>query len=492
MAAAQTRGTAAGASSAVLRREAFPRLAAATADKLRVELVRALGDSKVLVGEDKLFAYAGDESEQEPVLPDAVVLASRPEDVARTLRIATELGAPVTPRAAGSGKSGGAVPVCGGVSLCTLGMNTIEEIDAREQIAVVGPGLVLAELHAAVEREGLFYPPDPNSFKMCAIGGNVAENAGGPRAFKYGATRDYVLGLEVVAADGTAMTVGRRTKKGVTGYDLTALLVGSEGTLAVTTRATLRLVRRPEQVHTLLGLFRDVNACVRAVTDIVAAGLVPRCLELCDETCVRGIRSEGVPLDERAGALLIAEVDGDASACDRQMQEVGERAMDAGAVEVLVAQDTAQRDRLWEARRQLSHVVRRMARCKIAEDVVVPRRELPALFDEVRRIGESSGGVRTLGYGHAGDGNVHVNFLWDDPADEAHVEAGLDRLFRKVVALGGTLTGEHGIGTSKSEFLPLEQAPAVIALQERIKHAFDPKGILNPGKIFPRRGHGSC
>ncbi len=475
----------------MLKRPPFERPGAATVDKLRVELLRALGDSKLLVGEDKTFAYAGDESEQEPVLPDAVVLASSADDVAVTMRIASALGVPVTPRAAGSGKSGGAVPVCGGVVLCTLGMSAIDEIDAREQIAVVQPGMVLADFHAAVEAEGLFFPPDPNSLKMCAVGGNIAENAGGPRAFKYGVTRDYVLGLEVISAEGTPLTIGRRTKKGVTGYDLTALLVGSEGTLAITTRATMRLIRKPAEVATLLGLFSDMDACVRAVSAIVAAGLVPRCLEVLDETCVGGIRQEGVALDERAGALLIMEVDGDGPACDRQMEEVGGRATDAGAIEVLVAQDEAQRTRLWDARRQLSQVTRRMARCKIAEDVVVPRSKLAELVSEVRRIGEQTR-VRTLSYGHAGDGNVHVNFLWDDPADEPRVEQGLEQLFRTVVGMRGTLSGEHGIGTSKSDYLPLEQSAEVIALQQRIKAAFDPKGILNPGKIFPRRGHGSC
>jgi glycolate oxidase len=227
------------------------------------------------------------------------------------------------------------------------------------------------------------------------------------------------------------------------------------------------------------------------VIAIVGAGLVPRCLEVLDETCVGGIRSEGVALDERARALLIIEVDGDVSACERQMQQVGERATEAGAIEVLVAQDEAQRARLWDARRQLSHVTRRMARCKIAEDVVVPRTELASLVAEVRRIGERNR-VRTLAYGHAGDGNVHVNFLWDDPADEPRVEAGLRELFHAVIAMRGTLTGEHGVGTSKADFLPLEQSRELIALQQRIKAVFDPKGILNPGKIFPRMGHGNC
>jgi len=478
-------------SEAALPRAPFPRAEASAVLRVKLALARALGDSKVLVDADVLAEFAGDESEQEPVVPDVAVRAATAEDIAVTLRIASEHGVPVTPRAAGSGKSGGAVPVCGGVALSVLGMNQLIEVDPREQLAVVEPGMILAELHEAVEREGLFYPPDPNSLKMCALGGNIAENAGGPRAFKYGVTRDYVLGLDVVAADGTAMTVGRRTKKGVTGYDVTGLLVGSEGTLAVTTRATLRLLRKPEGVVTLLGLFASVYDTMRCVEAIVAAGLVPRCLEVLDETCVTGIRAEGFPVDSRAAALLLVEVDGDAASVERQMEEVGQRAMDAGAVEVLVAQDAGQRERLWEARRQLSYVTKRMARFKISEDVVVPRMRLAELVSEVRSIGERAG-VRTLSYGHAGDGNLHVNFLWDAPEDAPKVERALDALFRCVLAMRGTLTGEHGVGTSKAAFLPLEQSDALIAVQERIKSAFDPKSILNPGKIFPRRGHGSC
>jgi glycolate dehydrogenase FAD-linked subunit len=475
----------------VLPRAPFSRPSAATADRLRAALARALGDSKVVVGEDACGAYAGDESDQEPVLPDAVVLASSADDIATTLRIAGELEVPVTPRAAGSGKSGGAVPVSGGIALSTLGMNSIKEIDRHELVAVVEPGVVLGDLFAAVEAEGLFYPPDPNSFGYCALGGNIAENAGGPRAFKYGVTRDYVLGLDVITATGTRLVTGRRTKKGVTGYDVTALLVGSEGTLAITLAATLRLLQKPEKVVTLLVLCDGVDGSARIVAAIVAAGLVPRCLELIDEACLEAMRSEGAAIDHRAGALLIVEVDGDEQACERAMERVGTCAMEAGAVDVLVAQDEAQRQRLWSVRRELSNLLRRSARFKISEDVVVPRSRLPELVSEVKRISEATG-VRMLSYGHAGDGNLHVNLLWDDAAAAPRVSQALDALFRATLAMRGTLSGEHGIGTSKAEHLPLEQSAELIALQRDIKKLFDPKGILNPGKIFPRRGHGAC
>jgi len=461
-------------------------------EKVRRLLERALGPSRVITDPERALEAAGDESDQEPVAPDAVALVTSADEVAAALACAREAGVPVTPRAAGSGKSGGCVPVAGGVVLATLGMAQIKEIDRRERIAVVEPGVILADLHAAVEAEGLFYPPDPNSLKVCALGGNVAENAGGPRAFKYGVTRDYVLGLEVALMDGTRLRTGRRTTKGVTGYDVTALLVGSEGTLAVTTEATLRLVPKPPAVATLLALFADVAAAGRAVEAIIAGGLTPRCIELLDAGTLQAVRDRGLGVDPRAGAMLILEVDGDPPACEAQMERVGGVCGDvAGALDVLAAQDPAQRDRLWEARRQMSPATRAMARFKISEDVVVPRTRVVDLLAEIDRIRERIG-VRMLTYGHAGDGNLHVNFLWDDPGDAPRVGDGLDQLFRAVVGMRGTLSGEHGIGTSKAEYLGLEQSEALIALQVRLKATFDPEGLLNPHKIFPRRGHGAC
>ncbi|MBI4955790.1 MAG: FAD-binding protein [Myxococcales bacterium] len=475
----------------MLPREPWPRPSAAAVDAVRRALGRAVGPSKLVTDPDAMGAYAGDESDQEPVLPDAVVLAASADDVAATFAVASEHGVPVTPRAAGSGKSGGCVPVAGGIVLATLGMRALKDIDRREHLAVVEPGIILADLQYAVESEGLFFPPDPNSRAAAALGGNIAENAAGPRAFKYGATRDYVLGLDVVTPTGARLRTGRRTKKGVTGYDVTSLLVGSEGTLAVTVEATLRLVPKPEHVYTVLGLFADGSGSARAVAEIVAAGLVPRCLELVDEACLGAMRQEGVGVDERAGAMLIVEVDGDEPACERALEAVGARLDEAGALDVLVAQDGAQRERLWRVRSDLSHTLRKMARFKIAEDVVVPRTRMSELVVEVGRIGQARG-VRTMSYGHAGDGNLHVNFLWDDPAAVPRVEAALRDLFTRVLAMGGTLTGEHGIGSSKAEFLPLEQSPELIRLQRDLKRVFDPQGILNPGKIFPRTGHGSC
>jgi glycolate oxidase len=469
----------------------LPRLAPPAVDGLRAALVRALGDSRVVTDRDVLEAHGGDESDQEPVLPDVVVRAESAEDVATTLRVAAELGAPVTPRAAGSGKSGGCVPVAGGIALATLGMSRILDLDRAEQTVTVEPGVILGELHRAVEAEGLFYAPDANSLAWCALGGNLAENAAGPRAMKYGPTRDWVLGMDVALMGGARTFVGRRTRKGVTGYDVTSLLVGSEGTLAVTTRAVLRLVPRPEHVTTMMALFADVHAAGSAVVAAVSSGAGLRCLELLDARTLGAVRARGVNVDPRAGAMLIAETDGTEASAFAAAEEVGARFVDAGALDVLVAQDEAQRGRLWEARRQLSPATRAMARHKISEDVVVPRTGLVTLLEEVDRIAEATG-VSMLTYGHAGDGNLHVNFLWDDEDQAPRVHDGLDRLFRAVIGAGGTLTGEHGVGTSKTPWLALEQGELVVDLQRRLKAVFDPQGLLNPGKIFAAGGHRAC
>jgi len=462
----------------------------AAIDRAKIELERRLGPSKVLTGVDACAAYANDESDVEGRAPDAVVIAATTADVAATLAVAESCGVPVTPRAGGTGRTGGAVPVAGGIVLATHALCRLKEIDRANLVAVVEPGVITGELHAAVEREGLFYAPDPNSLESCMMGGNLAENAGGPRAFKYGVTRDWVLGLEVVLIGGRVLRTGKRTVKGVTGYDVTALLVGSEGTLGVFTEATLRLVPKPPALATALALFADVRAAADAVGAIVAGGLVPRCLELLDAATLDAVRAAGVSVDARAGAMLLIEVDGDEA--ESALLRVGEIASASpGNVDVLVAQDAAQRDRLWAARRMLSRATRKLARHKLSEDVVVPRTRLAELIARAESIGLATG-VRQLAYGHAGDGNLHVNFLWDDDAERPAVDRAVGMLMRATIDLGGTLSGEHGIGVSKAQYLGLEQSEDLIALQRDIKRVFDPSGLLNPGKIFPPGGHKAC
>jgi glycolate oxidase len=280
--------------------------------------------------------------------------------------------------------------------------------------------------------------------------------------------------------------------KGVTGYDVTALLVGSEGTLAVFSEVTLRLVSKPPHVATALALFGDVQSCASAVAAIVEAGLVPRCLELLDAATLDAVRANKVAIDPRARAMLLIEVDGEEPEADRALEKLGELlACRAGVIDVVVAQDAAQRARLWEARRALSPATRKLAKYKLSEDVVVPRTKIVDLLAEVERIGERTG-VRHLTYGHAGDGNLHVNFLWNDDSEREAVEQATLALMKTTVALGGTLSGEHGIGVAKAAYLPLEQSPELISVQRDLKRVFDPKELLNPGKIFPARGHGGC
>jgi glycolate oxidase len=463
----------------------------AAVDRAKLELERRLGPSKVLTSADACGPYANDESDVGGRPPDAVVIATSAADVAVVLQVAEACEVPVTPRAGGTGRTGGAVPVAGGIVLATHALARIKEIDRANLVAVVEPGVVTGALHEAVEREGLFYAPDPNSLESCCIGGNLAENAGGPRAFKYGVTRDWVLGLEACLMGGRIVRTGKRTIKGVTGYDVTALLVGSEGTLGVFTEATLRLVPRPPAVITALALFTDVRAAADTVGAIVAAGIIPRCLELLDAATLDAVRGAGVSVDLRAGAMLLVEVDGEAA--EAVLERLGEVAThNAGCIDVVVAQDAGQRDRLWAARRMLSKATRKLARHKLSEDVVVPRTRITELLERTDAIGDATG-VRHLAYGHAGDGNLHVNFLWDDDAERPAVDRAIGMLMQATVDLGGTLSGEHGIGVSKAQYLRLEQSEDLIALQRDIKRAFDPKDLLNPGKIFPTDGgHRAC
>jgi glycolate oxidase len=455
----------------------------AAVDRAKIELERRLGPSKVLTSADACAPYASDDSDVGGRPPDMVVIAASTSDVAATLAVAEACEVPVTPRAGGTGRTGGAVPVAGGIVLATHAIARIKEIDRANLVAVVEPGVITAAIHEAVEREGLFYAPDPSSLETCCIGGNVAENAGGPRAFKYGVTRDWVLGLEACLVGGRVVRTGKRTVKGVTGYDVTALLVGSEGTLGVFTEVTLRLVPKPPSLATALALFSDVRAAAGAVEAIVAAGIVPRCLEMLDASTLDAVRAAGVSIDARAGAMLLVEVDGEGASA--VLERLGGVAIGRpGCIDVVVAQDASERDRLWAARRMLSKATRKLARHKLSEDIVVPRTRIVELLARTDDIGATTG-VRHLAYGHAGDGNLHVNFLWNDDAERPAVDRAIELLMRATIDLGGTLSGEHGIGVSKAKYLRLEQSDDLIDLQRDIKRAFDPKDLLNPGKIFP-------
>lgn len=464
-------------------------------DTALLAIERACGSGSVIRDESLLEGYASDESETTPCIPEAVVRASSTEQVSAVMRAASEYGVPVTPRGGGTGRVGGAVPVPGGIVLTFDRMSSIKHVDRDELIARVQPGVITGELKRAVENEQLYYPPDPNSRDSCAIGGNLAANAGGPRAFKYGVTREYVLGMEVVLADGTVLELGHETKKGVTGYDLTALMVGSEGTLGIVTEATLRLIPKPEATVTLLACFSGLDAVAPAVRSLLSRGHVPACIELLDAEAIRIVQPEaGLTIPGETKAILLLELDGDADRLEADLESCGNALTDIGAIEVLVAQNTGERERLWASRRELSYSLRRQASNKLSEDVVVPRTKMADLLRTCAELSEEIELVIPT-YGHAGDGNLHVNFLWDDPAQKRVVDGAVKRLFERVIELRGTLSGEHGIGVLKAPYLPMEQSPALIELQQRIKNVFDPKHVLNPGKIFPidaKRFHGAC
>jgi glycolate oxidase len=447
-----------------------------------------LGTEYVRVDEGSRLAY-GTDALKKGQSADAVVLPGTTEEVAAVVRLCAEYRIPIVPRGAGTGYTGGAVPTQGGIVISLERMNRILEIDEANLLAVVEPNVITGDLQDAVEKVGLFYPPDPASLRQSVIGGNVAECAGGPRAFKYGTTKQYVLGLEAVLPTGEIVETGGKVVKNVVGYDLTHLLVGSEGTLAIITKVILRLVPKPPVQETLRATFPTVDAAVAAVTAIIRARVVPAAVELIDgdslDAVAQYLQTRSLA-PQGTAAILLVEVDGVPAAVVDEANRVERALVESGATEVLHARDQADRQELWRVRRELSLSLRTLAPLKINHDVVVPKGRIPALFELVRRI-RSECRLRIPCFGHAGDGNIHVNIMVD-PADADEMRRARDAeraLFEGVVALEGSISGEHGIGFSKARFLPLELSADEIALMKRVKAAFDPHGILNPGKIFP-------
>ncbi len=449
------------------------------------EIAQIVGREYLYTTREVLLEYASDATRLES-MPDAVVIPENADQISRVLQLATKKGFPVIPRGAGSGMSGGAVPVRGGLVMAMKRFDRILAIDQDNLVCKVEPGVITARLQEAVEEVDLFYPPDPASLNISTIGGNVAECAGGLRAVKYGVTRDYVLGLTVVLPTGEIINTGVETMKGVAGYDLTRLIIGSEGTLAVITAVTLRLVPKPAANKTMIAFFPDVSSAVEVVSKIIRNKIIPAILEFIDRQCLDCIREEmDLPIPLKAGAMLLIEVDGDIDLVGRDAGKIREVCEQGKALKFQAAANTEEADRLWEARRNVSPSLNKLRPHKISEDIVIPRSRLSDLVAFLDNLSQKYG-LPVPAFGHAGDGNLHVNIMLDknNPREVEDAQVMVRDLFDKVIQMGGTLTGEHGIGITKAPYLEMEIPRAGIEVMSRIKKAFDPQGILNPGKIF--------
>lgn len=452
-------------------------------------LSRRLPSHAIVTDPRILETYSRDESGAPPAAPEVVIRLDRVEEVATLLEVANEHRMPVTPRGAGTGKSAGALAVRGGAVL-HYRANRLIEIDSVDRVAVVESGFTTDALHEQVQAQGLFYGPDPNSGGECTLGGNIATNAAGPRSLKYGATRAWVAGLQVVTPGGRILELGRRTTKGVTGFDVASLVVGSEGTLAIVTRATLRLITKPERIWTLVVFLPSRAAAQRAIEVCLDAD--PRCFEFLDDATLEILRdSSTMQIPTGARAMAVIELDGPEPALESRALRLGEALANVTPHELLVATDDARRAQFWSVRREMSRALRRSAQFKLSEDIVVPRRRIAEFLDRCESIAHTYG-IRMPAYGHAGDGNFHVNLLWDDPEQRRLVDEAIECLFRLTIELGGTLSGEHGLGALKAPYLTLEQSSDLIALQTELKRSFDPKWILNPGKVLVGNQHGDC
>ncbi len=448
------------------------------------KIIDALPDIKISTESEDLVCYGFDASGLED-RPSAVIWPKNTEEIVKVMQYVYQNKIPVTPRGAGTGMTGGSIPLNGAIVLSLEKMNRLIELDTNNLNVVVEPGIINGRLQRELEYLGFFYPPDPASMNFCTIGGNIAENAGGPRALKYGVTKDYVMEIEAVLPNGKVITTGVKTSKGVVGYDLTRLLTGSEGTLAVITKARLKILPLPEEVITLLAIFDDLEASGTAVSKIIASGIIPRTLELMDAETIAAVENfKPVGIPREVEALLLIELDGHPSAITKQAEKIAEICGSLKA-DVKMAEDAAARNKLWEARRSVSSALYHLTPTKINEDIVVPRDKISDMLSGLRKLSEKSG-IKIVNFGHAGDGNIHVNIMVDKNDVEKYQMAKtmVKDIFEMTLNLGGTISGEHGIGITKAPYINMEIKTNEFDLMKRIKKLFDPKNILNPGKIF--------
>jgi glycolate oxidase len=451
-------------------------------------LTDIIGKPYLLTSAEDKIVYSYDASAPaSSQTPLAVALPGNREEVSAILKLANQHGFTVVPRGSGTGLAGAAAPLEGSLVLLTTRMKRILEIDQANLTALVEPGVITADLAKAVEAVGLFYPPDPGSMAVSTLGGNIALNSGGLRGLRYGVTRDFVLGLEVVLPGGEVLQTGGKCKKDAAGYHLTSLFTGSEGTLGVITQALLRLLPLPEAQRTAVAYFKDIEAAAQVVAETIARRIIPVTLEILDDVslrCVEEYASLGIPTD--AGAMLLVEVDGETSQVEREIQQIAQLCHANGAADLEIADDPAQAVRLKSARRATLAALARRRPTTILEDVTVPRSQIPAMVRRIRQIATKHR-IEMAIFGHAGDGNLHPTGMTDarDTDELARVEAAFEEIFQAAIELGGTITGEHGVGLKKRHVLPLKVGAAGIATMTAIKRALDPNNILNPGKVIP-------
>ena len=449
-------------------------------------LTSIIGHENISTAPEELSCYSYDGTGQ-IYMPDAVVFPESAEEISAILKAANEYDFPVVPRGAGTGMTGGSLPVEGGVVIVTSRMNRIVEIDPDNMIAVVEPGVITGELQAELKKYRLMYPPDPASLKFCSIGGNAAECAGGPSAVKYGVTKDYVLGIQVVLPNGDIMQTGVRTEKGVVGYDLTRLFIGSEGTLGIFTKLILRVLPLPESKATFLLSFPSLNRATKSVTEIMSRGISPCTLEYMDKTALSVVQNHiSINLPAETESIILLEIDGTEEEVHRQVSRL-EEYLTGNKIDFRKASTESDYEELWKARRSISPASFSLKPHKISEDIVVPRTRIPNLVQFTEELARSLN-LTILTFGHAGDGNIHVNIMVDKENKREHQD-GIEartKLFDFVINQGGTISGEHGVGITKSPFLSQELDPKAISLMQKIKQLFDPNNILNPGKIFPK------
>ena len=446
-------------------------------------------EGRILTKESDLYSYSFDGSFG-TYLPDAVIQTKNVEELSRLVKLANKENIPIYPRGQSTSLSGGPLPVKGGMVFDLSVMNDMLEVDTEDLVAVVSPGVLTADIHKAAERNGFMYPPDPSSSHVSTIGGNLAENSGGPRGLKYGVTKDYVLGLEVITPEGEIIKTGGRTVKNVTGYDLTKLIVGSEGTLGIITKAILRLIPKPLASKTMMAIFENLVDAGKAISNILSSGILPAKMELMDQSSIIAVENYqplGLPIE--AGAIILIELDGHPFALEEEMKQIKHVCELNGAMQTRIPKTKQEENQLWKARKLVSPAIVRIKPTKISEDATVPRSKIPEMcrrLEEIRKKYQ----LDLVVFGHAGDGNLHPNIICNknDPEEMRNVELAVSEIFSAAVELGGTLSGEHGIGNMKSPFMEMELGAAGLDMMKRIKKIWDPNNIMNPGKIFPEPG----